>query len=115
MMTPGHDGIAGKVAGEERLVHGHVLDRLDALAGHALDDAVDEQERVAVRQLCQHLPHVHREAFAHSSPCPPFPPRPRPASSRCSRATARRHLPASIAGMPDEYMPGPGSECVTSE
>ncbi len=102
-MTPGIVGPAGEMAREEWLVDGHVLDRVDALAGHALDHAVDEQERVAVRQLREHRLDVHREAFAHLVPLPALPGVPRRrASSRCSRATARRHFAASIAGSPDE-------------
>ena len=46
---PRHHRAMGEVAGEERLVDGHVLQR-DAPLARVLDDAVDEQERVAVGQ-----------------------------------------------------------------
>jgi hypothetical protein len=35
---------------EERLVHRHILDGDDSLGALELDNAVDEQERVTVRQ-----------------------------------------------------------------
>src|SRR5690606_16613456 len=46
-----HHRQVGKVAGEERFVDRHVLDRDDALALLELDHPVDEQHRVAVRQV----------------------------------------------------------------
>jgi RecB family exonuclease len=46
------------VALEERLVDGDVLDRHRALEAVELDDAVDQQERVAVRQQLEDLPDV---------------------------------------------------------
>src|SRR5215212_7887554 len=46
----GHDGRAGEVALEEVLVDRHLLDPDDAHPLRQLDDAVNEQERVAVRQ-----------------------------------------------------------------
>jgi hypothetical protein len=51
--TPGITGRCRKVALEERLVDGDVLQRLDAHALLELEHAVDQQERVAVRQLLQ--------------------------------------------------------------
>src|SRR5579864_9298286 len=47
---PGHHRLAGEVAGEERLVDGDVLDRHQPLARLVLEDAVDQQHRVAMRQ-----------------------------------------------------------------
>jgi len=46
----GHDGKTGEVALEERLVDGHVLDGYHALGGLELDDAVEQQKRIAVGQ-----------------------------------------------------------------
>src|SRR5687767_8374162 len=46
----GHDGRAGEVALKEVLVDRHLLDPDDAHPAGQLDDAVHEQERVAVRQ-----------------------------------------------------------------
>ena len=40
----------GKVPLEKRLVRGHVLQRHYAPVGHDLHHAVDQQERIAVRQ-----------------------------------------------------------------
>ena len=48
--TPGHHRLAGEVAEEERLVDGDVLDRHDPLLRLDLEHAVDQQDRVAVRQ-----------------------------------------------------------------
>ena len=62
----GHDGVVGEVAREVRLVDGDVLDGDDALLRLHLDDAVDEQERVAVREDGHDLDDVHR-AFAGAS------------------------------------------------
>ena len=56
----GHDGVAGEVALEELLVDGDVLDGDDALVGLHLDDAVDEEEGVAVRQEGHDFEDVHR-------------------------------------------------------
>src|SRR6478609_5770867 len=53
-----------EVADEERLVDGDVLQRLDGLAVH-LQHAVDEQERIAVRQLLQDLMDVHHGRRCH--------------------------------------------------
>src|SRR4029078_9402859 len=46
----GHDRRAGKVADKKRLIDGDVLDRHDALLAREVDDAVDEQHRVAMRK-----------------------------------------------------------------
>ncbi len=51
--TPGMIGIAGKVALEERLVDGHILDGHQALAALELDHSVDQQKRVTVRKEIQ--------------------------------------------------------------
>ena len=45
----GHDRATGEVTGELRLVGGDLLDRHRALAGLELDHAVDEQERIPMR------------------------------------------------------------------
>ena len=55
----GHDGVVGEVAGEVRLVGGDVLDGDDARLALHLDDAVDEQEGIAVREDGHDLDDVH--------------------------------------------------------
>src|ERR1043165_4589063 len=45
----GHDGRAGKMSLKEGFVDGDLLEADDALARHKLDDAINEQERIAVR------------------------------------------------------------------
>src|SRR5256712_7317848 len=54
-----HHRIAGKVALEKRLVQRHVLDGLDALPHVALEHAVDQQERIAMRQVTHDLVDIH--------------------------------------------------------
>src|SRR5215204_3869046 len=46
----GHDGRAGEVSLKEMFVDRHLLDPDDTHALRQLDDAIDEQERVTVRQ-----------------------------------------------------------------
>ena len=46
----GHQRPVGKVPGKVRLIVGNVLQRADALAGHVLEHAVHQQERIAMRQ-----------------------------------------------------------------
>ena len=59
-MTPGMTGRCGKCPGKERLVDRDVLEGADALALVAFEHAVDEQERVAVRQQAHHAHDVER-------------------------------------------------------
>src|SRR5690606_27175543 len=67
----GHHRVAGKVPGEERLVYGDVLDADGRNVGIHLDDPVDHQERITVRQKfhypgnvgCPELPCMHE--FSH--------------------------------------------------
>ncbi len=63
----GHDGIAGKVALEKRLVDGHILDGHQALGGLELDDPVDQQKRVAVGKKTQDLLDVKGHSLAPES------------------------------------------------
>jgi len=49
----GHQRVAGKVALKERLIHGYILDGHQALAALELDDAVNQQKRVAVGKQSQ--------------------------------------------------------------
>ena len=58
----GHDGVAGEVALKKLLVDGDVLDGDDALARLHLEDAVDKEEGVAVRQEGHDFEDVHRPA-----------------------------------------------------
>ena len=51
--TPGITGCSGKMPEKLRLVDGHVLDADARLVAADVDDAVDHQERIAVRQQPQ--------------------------------------------------------------
>ena len=55
------------MAEEVRLVRRDVLDRLDPLAVLELDDAIDHQERIAVRQLLEDLVDVERHVCFFSN------------------------------------------------
>jgi hypothetical protein len=46
----GHDGRAGEVPLKEMLAYRHLLDADDAFARDKLDDAINEQEGISVRQ-----------------------------------------------------------------
>src|SRR5690606_31972394 len=50
-----------EVTREVRLVHRDVLERTDGLACLALEHAVHEQERIAVRQTPHHFVDIHRQ------------------------------------------------------
>jgi hypothetical protein len=63
----GHDRIAGEVAVEERFVDGDVLDGHDPLGALELDDAVDQQKRIAVGQKFHDLPNVQCLIFRRHS------------------------------------------------
>jgi hypothetical protein len=56
-----HDRLAGEMPLEERFVYGHVFERAPARAGADLEHAVDEQERIAVRQHRRDGAHVQRQ------------------------------------------------------
>ena len=56
----GHDGVVGEVALEVRLVDGDVLDGDDALPALDLDDTVDKEEGIAMRQEGHDFEDVHR-------------------------------------------------------
>ncbi len=56
----GHDGVVGEVALKVGLVDGDVFDGDDALLALHLDNAVDEEEGIAVRQEGHDLEDVHR-------------------------------------------------------
>src|SRR5437762_7042259 len=63
----GHHRPMRKVTLEERLVDRDILDCLDALAGFHLEHPIDEQDRVAMRQLFQNLVNVHHGVFFSSA------------------------------------------------
>ena len=48
--TPGKTGFSGKMAEELRFVEGHVLDADRVLVAAHVDDAIDHEERIAMRQ-----------------------------------------------------------------
>src|SRR5262249_55616085 len=56
----GHDGSAWEVPLEGRLVHGDVLERDDPLLALHLEDAIHEEERVAMREAVEDLANVHQ-------------------------------------------------------
>jgi hypothetical protein len=73
------------VARKEGLVHADVLQRRDPLAGNHLQHAVDQQDRIAVRQVFENLVDVHAGIDGSACPCFAhdfF----SNAASRCSRA-----------------------------
>src|SRR5262245_24497753 len=66
----GHHRVARKMPLEDRLVHRNVLDPDAALVGHSILDAVDHQERIAVRDhlhdaLGVDVDSLLRRLFAH--------------------------------------------------
>src|SRR5690606_1566499 len=107
------------VALEERFVEGDVLDRAQALVRVEFDHAVDQQERIAVRQH----PHDARDIHGHrrggmglghsSGSFKGALTRRASASSWRERAALRRHARFSWTGVPEENSPGPSSERVT--
>ena len=56
----GHDRMVGKMTLELRLVEGHVLDADAGFVAADVDDPVDQQKRIAMRQRFQELQDVHR-------------------------------------------------------
>jgi hypothetical protein len=52
-----------KVAHEERLIDGHIFERLDALAFFELQHTVHQQKGVTVWQLLQDLMNIHAHFF----------------------------------------------------
>jgi hypothetical protein len=48
-----HDGTAGEMPLEKRLVERHVLERHDLAAGRVLENTIDQQERIAMRQVAE--------------------------------------------------------------
>src|SRR5699024_8487178 len=78
--------------------------------------AVDQQERVTVRQQFADAVHVHwnrRWCLAHSFPFS-IPATRRESASSCRIRTAlRRQSRAGMAGIPEAYSPGSVIECET--
>src|SRR6185437_11559804 len=87
----GHHRVVREVPREERLVHRHVLDRDEALVLLVLDHAVDQQERVAVREILLDLLNGHR--LAHG----PLPEGRAARARRCDRAGAGAPRSSAIA------------------
>src|SRR5690606_5609301 len=115
-----HHRAAREVACEERLVVADVLVGQHAPVLLELDHAVDQQERVAVRQQALDLGagdgQVHGfGCVVHSSSFPPPVLRRAMRSSCLKRAALLRQLRLSINGVPDEYSPGSRIEWVTSD
>ena len=66
-----HDRQAGKVSDKKRFIDGYVLDRDDALFALQFDHAIDQQQRIAMRQNLQNIVNVQsalhraRRSFRH--------------------------------------------------
>ena len=58
--TPGKTGLSGKMSLKLRLVDGHVLDADAAFVAADVDDAVDQQKRIAMRQHFEHSRDIGR-------------------------------------------------------
>src|SRR5690606_17073309 len=112
---PGHHRAVREVAGEERLVGADVLVAEHALARLGLDHAVDQQERVAVRQHLADARDVdgERDLLLHPVSFGDVPTRRARASSCLTRTALRRQLRLSISGVPEESSPGSRIEWVT--
>src|SRR5690606_6535427 len=111
-----HDRAARKVALEELLVEADRLDRVNALAELDADDAVDQQQRVAVGQGLEDSCDVERPRVAHALPPPclsgprpacrpaaaadPAPPRPAPGPLPAARAARAAASPAAAPAAP---------------
>ncbi len=105
---PGHHRPLREMPLEERLVDGDILQRADALARHALEHPIDQQERVTVRQPLEDRVDVELQRCIHQSwSCCGNPLSPRSsrrtrsfsASRRLKRPTRRRHMGAVVTGM----------------
>ena len=118
-----HHRVAREMAGEERLVAGHVLVGQHALVLLELDHPVDQQEGIAVREQALDLRRGHRQGHArgcigHAGSLSLAPARgfARAMRSSClKRAALLRQLRLSINGVPEEYSPGSRIEWVTSD
>ena len=95
--TPGNTGLAGKWPMELRLVEGDVLDADRRLVAVDLDDAVDHQERIAVRQQLQDLLDVGRLERRRRSFIRSRPPSVSARAARASRSQQRNVLAATRA------------------
>src|SRR6266571_4490212 len=96
-----HDRVAGEVALEERLVEGDVLDADHALPLLDLQDPIDQEERVAVREDLQDPPDVHHgRRLPHRSSSTPAQPERRLARRLVRAATLRAAPPAEAASAP---------------
>src|SRR5450759_4199915 len=103
---PGHDGKVRKVSLEERLVDGDILERPDTFAGHELKHAIDEQKRIAVREIFLDFVDIHgthdvspsgfRNFLSLSAICP----------RRRTCDAFLSHSPCGMNGMTDVYVPG---------
>src|SRR5205085_3568587 len=92
--------LARKVPLKLRLVEGHVLDTDRELVAAHLHDAIDHQERIAMRKRVQDLEDTGGfEAGGHSPPPSVSSGAPRRASRRRA-ASSRNHWRTGIAGVP---------------
>ena len=62
-----HDGKVGKVPGKERLVDGDVLDGHDSLPAGQINDAVNEQEGIPMRQDFQDIVNVELDMLCRGN------------------------------------------------
>src|SRR5206468_4014295 len=94
-----------KVTLEELLVVGHVLEGVDALALHHLDDAVHQEEWIAMRQRCQDLGNVHHFFSSSATRCASRRTSRISSGSRGSAALRRNQSRWAMAGEPDTVSP----------
>ena len=108
-----HHGVAGKMPHEQRLVRRHVLDARAARAVRQdIDDAVHQQERIAVRQQRLNILVLQRlERFRCTSHVLAHLPLCRTAR-RFSAACARRNSRCGLAGAPISTAPS-GTSLIT--
>src|SRR5262249_8443026 len=86
-----HDRRAGEMSLEELLVRGHVLDADDLLSFLELEDAVDEQHRVAMRKNFHDLVDGEHRYFLSFA-------------ARLSHASRRAKSRNGIAGLPITFV-----------
>src|SRR5690554_4496821 len=111
-----HHRLPGEMPLEELLVAAHGLVAQHPLARFRFDHAVDQQERVAMRQQRLDRGDVHRhrwQCVAHSPSFSKALMRRASVSSWRMRTALRRQSRAGVAGMPEAYSPGSVIECET--
>ena len=111
--TPGNTGFSGKVSHEMRLVDRYVLDADAMIVAANVDDAVDHEKRIAVRQHFEHHRDIGRfklgDRFIHNSRLSLSLPtcwRRIDARSLARIVISRNHSVTGLAGVPPQRAPG---------